>query len=77
MEQLQKNIEAKMENKVGRPKTEKKYHVLLSMNKNEHDMLVAFAELEKRPKANAALILIRDSLKSLFSGYNQMNFQKQ
>lgn len=65
-----------MENKVGRPRTEKKFHVLLSMNKKEHDMLVAYAELEKRPKANAALILIRDSLQSLFSGYNKMDFQK-
>ncbi len=66
-----------MENKVGRPRAEKKFHVLLSMNKKEHDMLVAYAELEKRPKANAALILLRDSLQNLFAGYNQLNFQKQ
>ena len=66
-----------MENKVGRPRTEKKFHVLLSMTKKEHDMLVAYAELEKRPKANAALILVRDSLQSLFSGYNQMILQKE
>lgn len=66
-----------MENKVGRPRTEKKFHVLLSMTKKEHDMLVAYAELEKRPKANAALILIRDSLQTLFSGYNQMTLPKE
>jgi hypothetical protein len=64
-----------VENRVGRPKTEKKFHVLLSMNKKEHDMLVAYAELEKRPKANAALLLVRDSLINLFSGFNQTNTQ--
>lgn len=74
---MQIKREEKMENKVGRPKTEKKFHVMLSLTKKEHDMLVAYAELEKRPKANAAVILIRDSLQTLFTGYNKLNNQQQ
>lgn len=66
-----------MGNKVGRPQAEKKYHVMLSMTKKEHDMLVAYAELEKRPKANAAVILLRDSLQSVFSGFNKTSLQQQ
>jgi len=71
LELLQEQNEVDMKNNIGRPKGEKKYHVMLSMNKKEHDMLVAFAELEKRPKANAAEMLIRDSLQALFSGHNK------
>lgn len=62
-----------MKNNVGRPKGEKKYPVMLSMTKKEHDMLVAYAELEKRPKSNAALLLVRDSLLNIFSGFSVEN----
>lgn len=61
-----------MKNNVGRPKSEQKYHVMLCMTKKEHDMLVTYAELEKRPKSNAALILLRDSLLNIFSGYSDV-----
>jgi hypothetical protein len=67
-----------MENKRGRPKGEQRFHVMLCLTKKEYEMLSAFAEREKRPKANAAGILLRNSLNNIFSGSNNYkSFQNQ
>lgn len=55
-----------MKNNLKKEKLEKKYPVLILLTEEEHNMLVAFAKLERRTKSNAALVLVKDSLLRIF-----------
>jgi len=59
-----------MENNIEKRKDEKKYPVFILMDKEDYDMLITFAKIERRAKSNAALMLIRNSLQALFANNN-------
>lgn len=63
-----------MENLSNNDQKEKKYVVAISMDKESHDMLVAFAAKENRSKGNAALILVKNSLLLLENLYSNERY---
>lgn len=51
-------------------KERRTYRLMINLTEEEHNLLRAFARLEKRPKTNAATLLLTNTLKAIFSKTN-------